>query len=340
MYILKKSIRYFCIVLIISISLWTNNIHAQDQASSSEEEMEQEQIQEEETGQPFQGYVYYAGEFSQIEGSASDISGADLKDETITSAGSRAGFELSWGNSWYQGISLDVYSSDSLLPTSLGNGEKEMSLSHITTIFGQPKDIALRISRTEFKAVGETTGSIPYYDDDRLMDTGEEFDLGIIIDTFYLVWQTGNIGMIDTQKSTEGTGFIYGIGIARMESLGGKEEYASSSDNSPERCEIDETLEGYGLGATIKLRYGTMILTDITNLYLQGNADVIAVTEVGGMLKGGYEVGLLIKPWENIVIRPYVGGYIWLLTSWGGYEFGGVTSDLGYSGGLQIAFRW
>jgi hypothetical protein len=240
-----------------------------------------------------------------------------------------------------------LYSTDGAFPTNFGQGgDSETSLSNIALILGKPgtgrRWPSLRIERTEFWGVGVIDGDLPYFDGSRLMAIGEEFDLGFIIDGIYLVWSTGNIGMVKPDKTISGFGFEYSIGAVRLEQYGVKYD-----DYNPSRAEIDYELESYGMGVMIKLRYGTMPITNSTNLYFQANAGGIATGE-GGMLQCGYELGFLSKLTDSFVLRTYAGGYFWPISNWGdAYSdngekkiFGGIETDYGYMLGLQLYYVW
>jgi len=180
-----------------------------------------------------------------------------------------------------------------------------LSLSSFAAILGQPvgRWPFLRIARTEFWGVGVIDGNIPYYDGDRRMSQGEEFDLGLALDTYYLVWSFGNIGMVKPDKQISAFGFEYSLGASKIEVQGvAYERYLSYA-------EIDYKDEGYGFGVMMKVRYGTMSITDSTNAYLQANGGAL-MTETGGMLQCGYELGILTRFSDNFVLRTCVGQFL------------------------------
>ena len=98
------------------------------------------------------------------------------------------------------------------------------------------------------------------------------------------------------------------------------------------------TVEGYGLGVRLAVRYGTKPITSSTLAYVQANGEV-AGTGIGCILKGGYEVGLLIQVTKKGIVRPYVGGYFWPMMDWE-TDFSGIETDAGYSAGLQFELLW
>ncbi len=138
------------------------------------------------------GHVYYAGEYSTLDASAIGMWGADVKNNSISSAGSKAGFAIEFGKAWYQYFSIDAYSTRSILPTEFGKDrDKEISLSSITAFFGQnirwlP---SIRFARTELWGIAVADGLTPVFDKNRLMSPGEEFDVGMTFDSIYLTWK-------------------------------------------------------------------------------------------------------------------------------------------------------
>jgi len=178
-------------------------------------------------------YLYYAGTYTNLHGSNLDLWGADIKEEEVTSAGSQAGTRITWGRGAYQSFAVDFYSTNSLLPSEFGkDNEKDLSLSSFAAILGQPARgwPSLRIARSEFWGIGVVNGSVPYYDGDRRMSNGEEFDLGVVVDTYYLVWSTGNIGMVKPDKPISGFGFLYSLGVAYMKVTGVAYDNAECSE--------------------------------------------------------------------------------------------------------------
>ncbi len=283
---------------------------------------------------------YYAVDYSQLNGSAIDLWGASIKDEEVTSVGSKAGFKYTWGDAWLQQITLDAYSTHSAFPSNFGRGDKELSLTSLAAFFGQNigRLPVLGFQRVEFLGVGVVNGTTTFFDGNRIMSKGEEFDLGITFDTLKLTWRMGNIGTLSVDKDMTGGGFEYGIGAARMEYLGVKRKGSLYTMNST----ISQKNEGYGAVVTMNLRYGTMAMSKSTNLYFQANGDIIA-TSIGGMIKTGYETGLLMRIGKNIALNPYVGGYLWLIREWGSKNddtFDGLSTDVGYSAGLQITAKF
>ncbi len=146
----------------------------------------------------------------------------------------------------------------------------------------------------------------------------------------------GNIGNVDARKRIDGGGFLYGLGIVKIEALGQKINWNSGNQITTEiNHEIDDT----GIGVLIKLRYGTKPLTEKTNAYFQANCEIAIATDVGYMLKAGYETGFLIRLSENFVARPYIGGYFWPTGDLNS-DFGGFSTDFGHSTGFQMDLRW
>jgi hypothetical protein len=153
-----------------------------------------------------------------------------------------------------------------------------------------------------------------------------------------MTWRWGNIGTLSVDKDMTGGGFEYGIGLARMEYLGVIRKESLYNRNST----INKKNEGYGVVTTMNFRYGTVAMSESTNLYFQCNGDIIA-TSIGGMIKTGYEAGLLMRLGKNIAINPYVGGYFWPIREWGSKNddtFDGLATDVGYSAGLQITAKF
>lgn len=280
--------------------------------------------------------LFYAGEYSRVEAAGFSLAGWSTKDKVVESAGSRAGFDISWGPSWYQRIALDAYSNRSLFPSEFGRGEEALSLSSLTALLGQDVGFipCIRFSRTTFYGTGVVENYNPIFENETQLRPGEEFDVGLVFDTYYLTWEVGSIGRARAGKPYEGGGFSYSIGLVRLELEGVEVEWGSSGVT---RGELG-TLEDYGFGVRLAVRYGTKPITSSTLAYVQANGEV-AATGIGGILKGGYEVGLLIQVTETGIVRPYVGGYFWPMMDWE-TDFSGIETDAGYSAGLQFELLW
>lgn len=280
--------------------------------------------------------IGYGGETTTLGASGIGAWGWDVKDGTVTTAASKGVLELIWGKRWYQRMRWEGYSTQSLLPTGIGRGPNEdASLDRIALIWGFPKQYlpSVRFVRTDYRAAGVVTGTLPIQRDGQLLQEGDEIEAGVTYTGYLLVWR-----MIDQTAEKQYAGFFldYGIGYGEMTYMGTREEWGGSGP--PTMQFAGQEMSGSGITIHMDLNYGGWEISPSSLIYTACRAQVTA-TGMGGLLKGGYELGLCFEPTEQLTVRSYIGGYFYPITTWG-EDFGSIQTSWGRSLGLQLEATW
>lgn len=283
-------------------------------------------------------FYYYSGDISVL--NANGVWPIEIKEKKITRIGSKAGFDMYFGNSWYQNFSIDLYSSNSLLPLSLGllKEEEIHSLSVLSLLIGKPelKMPVFYLSSVNFSIVGTLTyKDYPLYFEKGRRVEKDNIRLFLKINTLYISKISDNYKF---NRKTKGLGYFFGYGLVRTLVKGIHEEWYdnTSSLRNKYKYAVLSKEEAIGIGIKIGLRYGTLKFTPSTKGYFKCNCHVL-LSNVG-MLKAGYETGLLINYNKNVFLRPYIGGYFWLIEPLIP-SFESFSTDLGWNAGLQFEYE-
>lgn len=280
--------------------------------------------------------VAYSVESSTLDATNLGAWGWHTKEKKVTTAASKGSIDLVWGTKWYQHFALEGYSTRGFFPSEIGEGPNEdVSLDRVAVIWGTSKESwpSFKFSRTEYYAKGIVDGTIPLYKNGQLLANGDEFDAGVTYDSLMLIWDSADTNPSEHYKTRS---FRSGIGLAHLEFLGSREEWGSNGP--PTKVTVEEKVDGYGIVVYVEGIYGAIKLSPGSYAYAGCHAEAIA-TGIGGMIKGGYEVGLCFEPSENMRVRPYVGGYFWPISNWES-DFGAIETNFGYSFGLQLEYVW
>jgi len=289
-------------------------------------------------------YFKYSGEQIMLDVTGSDgiISGWDLKEEEIESLGSTIDLSIVNNNIWFQNISLNLFSTDSLLPTEYGDQSKsETSVDSIAIGMGLsegwiPK---LKYERLDFSATGVVMSYGDLFKNGEQLSPDEEFDLSFTIERFVFVWswERGN-PFEQLVKTPKGSGHRLSLGIARMEGHVVEEIELPGGGFGGN---VEETVEGYGLAISYEYRNIFPLGSKAFRFYL-GPEVHMNTTSVGTF--GGYGVGagLMLNLTDNIFISPHGGLFFWPYEITGEYDeeyesFGGAGMT---KIGLQIEVTW
>jgi len=279
------------------------------------------------------GHVYYSGEVSTL----------DSYPEDIISQSSTGGFSLMWGPSWYQHIEFDSYSKRSLFPLELGMADYETNLYALSAITGLPFGIwslfiySISNIQQENGIPDNTDEWTTYYDKNgRQISVQKNLNKGCKYEMFligYDIEKEMQKKMTEAEKRLRGNWeSIYAIGMGKMTFSGYETQKGYYHTGWIDKIFLMEETS-YGLAVRIRMKKNAKYYTFAVV------GDIIATLGGGGMEKTGYEFGLNIKVDENKLIRPFVGGYFWLITGYG-VDFETIDTTLGYTVGLEFDWSW
>lgn len=274
----------------------------------------------------FRFHCYHGAEHSNINSFMTPLGANYVGD--ISNNGSSFGIDVSWGRSLFQSLSFDATSSTKLFPPIFGNNDE--GILAIKGTIGLIHNISIKIGREEYSALGEVTGTIPYYRNGIPMSPGDTFKMSTTVNKYLVSYK---YIFQPSDNMPDESYVVGGIGFADIEEIGVR---SPSYSNLPAYCEAEVPRNYTAMLMELRIMYGSIGLGSFGNAYGACNCEVWAGKS--GCVKGGYEIGLFSNISDSFWIQPYVGGYFWKMVNIDvtDIEYQPIDSDFAYS----IGIRW